>query len=736
MRLSRFLSSLMLSISLGLAGGEMARAVPQEKVTFEDHLLPLLREKCLSCHNPDRAKGGLSMSTYGALMEGGSSGAVVEPGDPGASRLYALVAHAEKPTMPPNSERLPEASLKVFESWIAGGALENRSSRARPKRSGLKLDGGVVETGKPSGPPAMPAGVSLQPIDVPARPHPVIALASSPWAPVVAAGGSGQVFLYHARSQRLLGVLAFPEGVPQVLRFSRNGKLLLAGGGQGARLGKVVVWDLGSGDRVLEIGDELDSVLAADISADLTRVALGGPGKVVRVFDATTGEVLARLTAHTEWIRALEFSPDGVLLATGDRNGGLRVWEALTGREYLDLKGHPASITGLSWRLDSDVLASTGEDGTVKLWEMENGNQVRSWNAHGGGSSSVRYYRDGRLVTAGRDRRVKLWDGGGKLLMTTDALPDLALQAVFSHDGQQILAGDWTGHLGVWAIGQAKPLLRQGLNPARLEDRLAVLEAEFEKRRGVADGLRGRVGQLEGEVKGLREKLAASKRVTEELTPRVAEAGQKLGQLREASRQARQAYVTVSEAIEKKTSEKEAPDGELERLRNDLEAALERSRGASQELIELDRTRRAQEGQLEAARAEIEKATPRLEKLTPELEKVRAELVKRDAELEEVRQELEHWQLAAELEKLHTRRREESQALSELRGEIEETRGEAGEVESDIESVREDLSRLERELARLRERLEKRDRRQADQLARLEALREEMRALGLKLLER
>ena len=68
----------------------------------------------------------------------------------------------------------------------------------------------------------------------------VTALAASPWAPLVAVAGQKQVLLYNTDTRELLGVLPFPEGMPHVLKFSRNGTLLLAGGGRGGQSGKVV----------------------------------------------------------------------------------------------------------------------------------------------------------------------------------------------------------------------------------------------------------------------------------------------------------------------------------------------------------------------------------------------------------------------------------------------------------------------------------------------------------------
>src|SRR5262249_33474722 len=152
---------------------------------------------------------------------------------------------------------------------------------------------------------------------------------------------------------------------------------------------------------------------------------------------------------------SLEFSPDGVLLATGDRSSGLFVWEAFTAREYFTLKGHTSAITEVSWRADSNVVASASEDGAVRLFEMEDGNQIRAWGAQGG-ALAVRYGRDGRIVTAGRDRTARLWDGNGAAQRAYDAFPDVALRAVFSHDGGRVIAADWTGQIGVWNTADGK----------------------------------------------------------------------------------------------------------------------------------------------------------------------------------------------------------------------------------------------------------------------------------------
>jgi Planctomycete cytochrome C/WD domain, G-beta repeat len=475
-------------IALVVSGASAADAPAKPKVTFADHVAPIFKSRCNSCHNGDKQKGGLNLETFSAAMQGGGSGKVVEPGDPDSSHLLALVAHTDEPKMPPNSPKMPDAELAVIRSWIEGGALETSGSvavaKAKPKFE-FKLD--PTAMGKPVGPPAMPEKLLTEPVVVSPRPDAVVALASSPWAPLVAIGGHKQVIVYNTLTGHLSAVLPFPEGHVYTLKFSRNGALLLAGGGRGGQSGLAVVWDVKTGKRAFEIGKEYDVVLAADISPDHGLVALGGPSKIVRVYNTADGQLQYELKKHTEWITAVEFSPDGVLLATGDRNNGLVVWEAQTSREFFDLRGHTGAITDVSWRPDSNVLASCSEDGTVKLWEMENGNQIKNWGAHGGGTASVRFAKDGRLVTAGRDRVVRLWDQNGAKQRDFEPFGDLALETVFTFDDARVIAGDWSGEVRVFDSKDGRRLANLIANPAPLTNRLETARQALVAAQAAAD---------------------------------------------------------------------------------------------------------------------------------------------------------------------------------------------------------------------------------------------------------
>ena len=111
------------------------------------------------------------------------------------------------------------------------------------------------------------------------RSLPVLSMAASPAAPLLAVAGQEHIRLVDLASRATIGNLPFAEGEPHVLRFSRDGRVLMAAGGRPVQSGKVVLYDVSSGRRLATIGDEIDEVLAADLSPNQQLVALAAQAK-------------------------------------------------------------------------------------------------------------------------------------------------------------------------------------------------------------------------------------------------------------------------------------------------------------------------------------------------------------------------------------------------------------------------------------------------------------------------
>jgi hypothetical protein len=116
-----------------------------EMLVYDDLIMPILESKCLSCHNAEKAKGDLAMTSYQNLMGEGESGQpTLTPGFPEKSELFNRVALPESHDdhMPPEGKtQLREDEQAVLKFWIESGASEEMMvSQARKEDIGPMID--------------------------------------------------------------------------------------------------------------------------------------------------------------------------------------------------------------------------------------------------------------------------------------------------------------------------------------------------------------------------------------------------------------------------------------------------------------------------------------------------------------------------------------------------------------------------------------------------------------------
>ena len=106
---------------------EAKRSETDSLFVYEDLVYPVLEEKCIACHNQNRAYGGLNMSALESMVKGGNSGAGIQNGKPFESLIYKRVSfpHDHPKFMPPSGVPLSYDQIATLEWWIDNGAEKN-----------------------------------------------------------------------------------------------------------------------------------------------------------------------------------------------------------------------------------------------------------------------------------------------------------------------------------------------------------------------------------------------------------------------------------------------------------------------------------------------------------------------------------------------------------------------------------------------------------------------------------
>ncbi len=137
---------------------------------FETRVRPVLAENCVSCHGPNKPRGGLRLDTRAGLLKGADAGPVVVAGDPDKSNLVHAVRQDIEHKMPPSPRpQLPAESVEALATWVKLGApWPDGVAIAAPKMSvdeARKRHWSFQPVRKPEPPPVKDAAWVKNPID-------------------------------------------------------------------------------------------------------------------------------------------------------------------------------------------------------------------------------------------------------------------------------------------------------------------------------------------------------------------------------------------------------------------------------------------------------------------------------------------------------------------------------------------------------------------------------------------
>lgn len=346
----------------------------------------ILKTQCISCHNADKKKGGLSLETRDLAIEGGDNGAALKAGDAGQSMMISVLNDDGDAHMPPKKQ-LPEKQINLLKAWVNAGAVWDDVAL---KKFG-ELTPAEKLTALPAGhTPALALALSMdgkflasgqgnQVIvrDVTAKDFPVVAtleghqdvVQSLAWnadGSLLAAGGYRTVLAWKSSDWKVAHALTTPlEGRVTGLAFLGDKQTLILADGATGINGLLHRWKLGEPKPQQTVEAHGDNIVSLALSRDGKQIATGGADSLARVWDVETLAEVAMIEGHVGHVTALAFTPDGKWLATGSADKDLKVWDLATKEQLMLLGDKSAPVNALMWSPDATNLTYLNESGEV-----------------------------------------------------------------------------------------------------------------------------------------------------------------------------------------------------------------------------------------------------------------------------------------------------------------------------------------------------------------------------------
>lgn len=282
-------------------------------------------------------------------------------------------------------------------------------------------------------------------------------------APTTAQNGSARPPITPSNATQLVPLSSIGRGTINHLAWSPDYKTLAVAGSLG-------VWlcDLQDSQATPQrLGDHEAEATGVAFSPDGQLLAWGEP-EVVWVWSLATHTALMALEGHAG-VSSLAFSPDGTRLASGDNNGIVRIWEVTTGKLLAQRRDHAWTVFSVGFGPDGQQVISVGMDGSgaggeIPVWNIATNTrlalflpEMNFYNEKGGsegGAQAAAFAQDGKTVLLAGGRSgywVQVWDvETGSRLSVPVRQTDRMTSVVFSSDTRFMAASGENNTIQVW----------------------------------------------------------------------------------------------------------------------------------------------------------------------------------------------------------------------------------------------------------------------------------------------
>ncbi|CAG8596188.1 14840_t:CDS:10 [Funneliformis mosseae] len=277
---------------------------------------------------------------------------------------------------------------------------------------------------------------------------------------IVSGSSDNTIRIWETESAKVIGILEGHESRIWDVSSNKNGSMVSSASGDGT----IKLWDMKASKHscIFSLVGHSGDVYSVKVHPGDNHVVSGGYDKIIRFYDASTGQLVKMFTGHQLSVSKTIFNPLGNLIISGSKDNTIKFWDIVSGLCVRTISSHLGEVTSVEMNTSGTLLLSSSKDNSNRLWDVRMGRPIKRLKGHQNTSKNfirAGFVNDSLIVGGSEDGIVYIWDQDtGEVLQKLRGHTGIVYNAIWSQKQSLFVSCSDDKTLKTWWYDESVPL--------------------------------------------------------------------------------------------------------------------------------------------------------------------------------------------------------------------------------------------------------------------------------------